>query len=91
MRTFFTGIALSLVVATTAAAEQYEQTICQTDMLWLHDSRALNYGRCEGKSLLSMNRDGWRLIHIEKLKHQNGDETFAIVFERLKKTPNQQP
>jgi hypothetical protein len=86
----FIGLGLSLSLS-SAFAYKVEQTICfsQRDtgqkignrefyMASLGDNAILNGGKCQGRTLIQMNRKGWKLIQVIS----DVNEAFGMVLEK---------
>ncbi len=78
----FTAI-LALGISITVQAKEVEQTICfsydgkpSLRMATLGDGILLSGGRCQGKNLYQMNKEGWKLIQVVS----GLDRAFGMVF-----------
>ena len=64
---------------------QYQQTICfsqkkygEFNLASLGDTATLNSGECKGRTLIEMNKDGWRLIQVVT----GVNDAFGMVLEK---------
>ena len=91
MKKFILGLAVLGLLVSSAHAKKIEQTICfsQKDsgskiggntyyLASLGDKVTLNGGKCQGKTLLQMNKKGWKVIQVVTGLNQS----FGMVMEK---------
>jgi len=91
MKKLILGIIVIGLLSSVVSAKTVQQTICfsQEDtgqtignrkfyIASLGDKVTLNGGKCKGKSLLQMNKKGWKLIQVVTGLNQS----FGMVLEK---------
>ena len=89
MKKFFLGtVLIGSLLTSNVYAKKIEQTICFSSSQCgglgaygvLGDSVKLCGGKCQGRTLAEMNKDGWKLIQVV-----NGlQSSFGMIFIREK-------
>jgi len=91
MKKLILGVITIGLLSSTVYAKKIEQTICfsQEDtgqtiggkafyMASLGDQVTLNGGKCKGKTLIKMNKNGWKLVQVVT----GLNRSFGMVLEK---------
>ena len=68
MKKFILGLIAIALLSSAVYANKIEQTICWSKegkyLAMLGDNVKLQSGKCNGRTLPEMNKDGWKLIQV---------------------------